>query len=129
MKRLKIFHIFLLSLFFLLFFTAFASAVDSTTQDKASNEASQQSVASAPDTAAQETPPVLNSPLIGHYDSNEAASKAVEKNLGFFSTRIKDKFSLWLGRSGKYLELMKDILKKKDVPEDMVFLSLIESGF
>ncbi len=70
-----------------------------------------------------------NSPAMPAYHTNEVASKAVEKNLGFFSTRIRDKFSLWLSRSGKYLELMKDILRKKDVPEDMVFLSLIESGF
>jgi membrane-bound lytic murein transglycosylase D len=133
MKRLKIFHIFSLSLLFLLFITAFASAADDTSQDKTVSDGAQQveqDAAPSPDTSVQETPaPVLNSPLVGHYDSNEAASKAVEKNLGFFSTRIKDKFSLWLSRSGKYLDLMKDILKKKDVPEDMVFLSLIESGF
>ncbi len=129
MQRLKIFHIFLFSLFLLFSFTAFASAADGAAQDKAGNEPSQQGGTPSPDAVAQEATPVLNSPLIGHYDSNEAASKAVEKNLGFFSTRIKDKFSLWLSRSGKYLELMKDILKKKDVPEDMVFLSLIESGF
>jgi len=70
-----------------------------------------------------------NSPAMPAYHANAVASKAVEKNLGFFSTRIRDKFSLWLSRSGKYLDLMKDILRQKDVPEDMVFLSLIESGF
>ncbi len=70
-----------------------------------------------------------NSSVIPASHTNEVASKAVAKNLGFFSTRIRDKFSMWLSRSGKYLELMKDILRKKDVPEDMVFLSLIESGF
>ncbi len=122
------FHIFSLSLFFLLVFAVFASAADNTTQDKAAEETAQQGVAPVPDNAVQPQP-VLHSPLVEHYDSNEVASKAVEKNLGFFSTRIKDKFSLWLGRSGKYLDLMKDILKKKDVPEEMVFLSLIESGF
>ena len=36
---------------------------------------------------------------------------------------------MWLSRSGKYVELMKEILKNKNVPEDIVFLSLIESGF
>ncbi len=47
----------------------------------------------------------------------------------FSATRIKERFSMWLSRSGKYLEMMKDILRKKDVPENIVFLSLIESGF
>jgi membrane-bound lytic murein transglycosylase D len=36
---------------------------------------------------------------------------------------------MYLSRSGKYLDVMKDILRKKDVPENIVFLSLIESGF
>ncbi len=63
------------------------------------------------------------------YDANGTASKAVEKSVGLFSLRIRDKFSLWLSRSGQYLDLMKGILRKKNVPEDIVFLSLIESGF
>ena len=63
------------------------------------------------------------------YNSNEVASKAVERNIGFFSNNIKERFSMWLSRSGKYLDMMKEILRKKDVPENIVFLSLIESGF
>jgi len=63
------------------------------------------------------------------YNSNEVASKAVQRNIGMFSINIKERFSMWLGRSGKYLELMKEILRQKDVPENIVFLSLIESGF
>ena len=63
------------------------------------------------------------------YNSNEVASKAVERNIGFFSNSIRERFSMWLSRSGKYIEMMKEILRKKDVPENIVFLSLIESGF
>ena len=63
------------------------------------------------------------------YNSNEVASKAVERNIGLFSNTIRERFSLWLSRSGKYLEMMKEILREKDVPENIVFLSLIESGF
>jgi len=63
------------------------------------------------------------------YNTNEVASKAVERNIGLFSNTIRDKFSLWLSRSGKYIEMMKDILRRKDIPENIVFLSLIESGF
>ncbi|OGW24569.1 MAG: hypothetical protein A2X59_03705 [Nitrospirae bacterium GWC2_42_7] len=72
----------------------------------------------------------INTPSSASYNnSNKIASKAVERNIGLFSIRIKDKFSLWLGRSGQYIDLMQDILRKKDIPEDIVFLSLIESGF
>jgi membrane-bound lytic murein transglycosylase D len=66
---------------------------------------------------------------ISDYSHNELAVKAVKRNISFFSEKIKEKFSLWLSRSGKYLDLMKGILKEKDVPEEIVFLSLIESGF
>ncbi len=67
--------------------------------------------------------------LIAAYQDNSVASAAVERNISLFSNRIRDRFALYLSRSGKYLEIMKDILRKKDVPEDIVFLSLIESGF
>ena len=67
--------------------------------------------------------------IVSDYSSNELAAGAVKRNITFFTERIRERFSLWLVRSGKYLELMKDILKEKNVPEDIVFLSLIESGF
>lgn len=68
-------------------------------------------------------------PAIAPYKSNPLAVKAVDHSIYLFSDRIKERFSLWLSRSGKYLELMKEILKNKNIPEDIVFLSLIESGF
>jgi membrane-bound lytic murein transglycosylase D len=62
-------------------------------------------------------------------DSNPVALSAVEKKISFFSNDIRDRFALYLSRSGKYLGLMKDILRENGLPEDMVFLALIESGF
>lgn len=70
-----------------------------------------------------------NASLIPPVDSNTVASRAVEKNVGLFSKRIKERFALYLSRSGQYLGLMQNILREKNVPEDIVFLSLIESGF
>ncbi|MDI6890417.1 MAG: transglycosylase SLT domain-containing protein [Thermodesulfovibrionales bacterium] len=69
-----------------------------------------------------------SSAILSDYNNNELAIKAVEKNIGLFQ-RMKERFSLWLSRSGKYIELMKEILKEKDIPEEIVFLPLIESGF
>lgn len=60
---------------------------------------------------------------------NESAIEAVKKHIFLFTGKIKEKFSLWLSRSGKYIELMKDILKQNNIPEEIVFLPLIESGF
>ncbi|MEW6215676.1 MAG: transglycosylase SLT domain-containing protein [Nitrospirota bacterium] len=67
--------------------------------------------------------------IVSDYSYNELAVEAVKKNIWLFTEKIKEKFSLWLSRSGKYLELMKGILKEKDIPEEIVFLPLIESGF
>ncbi len=76
-------------------------------------------------------PPLLekeNTALIP-YASNPVAARAVDRNISLFAERIKERFSLYLLRSGKYLELMKEILKGKNMPEDIAFLPLIESGF
>lgn len=67
--------------------------------------------------------------IVSDYSDNELAVEAVTKNVRLFSEKIRERFSIWLSRSGKYLELMKEILKKKDVPEEIAFLPLIESGF
>jgi len=67
--------------------------------------------------------------IVEDYSYNKTALEAVRRNVALFSDKIKERFSLWLSRSGKYLDLMKGILKEQNVPEDIVFLPLIESGF
>jgi membrane-bound lytic murein transglycosylase D len=53
----------------------------------------------------------------------------VEQFIQFFQTTLKNKFSNWLGRSARYIPSMKTVLKENGLPEDLVYLSLIESGF
>jgi membrane-bound lytic murein transglycosylase D len=67
--------------------------------------------------------------IVSDYSSNEVAVKAVEEQITLFTEKISKKFSLWLSRSGKYIELMKEILKGENIPEEIVFIPLIESGF
>jgi membrane-bound lytic murein transglycosylase D len=67
--------------------------------------------------------------VISDYSSNELAVKAVERNINLFTEKISKNFSLWLSRSGKYIDLMKEILKGQNIPEEIVFIPLIESGF
>jgi len=62
-------------------------------------------------------------------DTKENFIERVEKNIVLFSEKLKEKFSLWLSRSTKYIEKMKEILEEKGLPEDLVYLPLIESGF
>jgi len=49
--------------------------------------------------------------------------------LSYFQTRGKPSFSRWLSRSSRYIPMMKEILKERGMPEDLVYLAMIESGF
>jgi membrane-bound lytic murein transglycosylase D len=53
----------------------------------------------------------------------------VKKAIIYFQTIARDAFERYLQRSGKYIPLMVEILKQYDVPSDLVYLPLIESGF
>ena len=79
--------------------------------------------------SAKTVPSLQTTPVIAPYDNNVTASRAVDRSISLFTKTIRERFTLYLSRSGKYLNVMKDILRRKDVPEDIVFLSLIESGF
>jgi membrane-bound lytic murein transglycosylase D len=63
------------------------------------------------------------------YDVPIILNASVEAHIDYFNTRIRDKFELWLSRSGRYLPLMREIFRENNLPEDLVFVSLIESGF
>jgi membrane-bound lytic murein transglycosylase D len=52
----------------------------------------------------------------------------VEKNLSFFMGRGSHYIEQWLYLSGKYMPLMKRIFKEEGVPEELVYLSMPESG-
>ena len=53
----------------------------------------------------------------------------VEQYIHYFQTTIRHKFVTWLSRSEKYIPFMKNVLKEHGLPEDLVYMSLIESGF
>ncbi len=54
---------------------------------------------------------------------------SVEDHLEYFKTRGHDIFQLWLDRSARYIPVMKEIFKEKNLPEDLVYVAMIESGF
>ncbi|MBF0558830.1 MAG: transglycosylase SLT domain-containing protein [Nitrospirae bacterium] len=71
-----------------------------------------------------------NAPLNENsYASNETALKAIGKNVVLFKDKIKERFSVYLERSAKYIEIMKEVLREKKLPEELVFLPIVESGF
>lgn len=58
-----------------------------------------------------------------------ALNSKVEYFLYYFQTSGKPSFSRWLSRSSRYIPMMKEILKREGMPEDLVYLAMIESGF
>ena len=52
----------------------------------------------------------------------------VEQNISFFQGKGKHHFDRWLYLSGKYFPMMREIFRQEGAPEELVYLSMIESG-
>ncbi len=55
-------------------------------------------------------------------------NQQVENAIKFFQTRGRDQFEIWLKRYAVYYDLIIEILNEYSLPEELVFLALIESG-
>ena len=55
--------------------------------------------------------------------------KSVQRHIRFFNTSIRDRFEKWLVRLSRYRPLVENIFAEFDLPSDLVYLSLVESGF
>jgi membrane-bound lytic murein transglycosylase D len=53
----------------------------------------------------------------------------VEQFIQYFQTTARKVFSGWLARSERYIPFMRNVLKENGLPEDLVYMALIESGF
>ena len=63
------------------------------------------------------------------YDMPIEWNQRVENSIIYFQTVAREAFETYLKRSGKYKDLMQKILREKGLPEDLVWLCLVESGF
>jgi len=63
------------------------------------------------------------------YDIPVELNDQVSQYIRAFQGPLRSHFTLWLARSARYIPQMREILVREGVPEDTVFLSLIESGF
>lgn len=53
----------------------------------------------------------------------------VQKWINYFKGRGRPYMEQYLSRSGRYLPMMKNVLRENGLPEDLVYIALIESGF
>jgi membrane-bound lytic murein transglycosylase D len=71
----------------------------------------------------------VGSPETTVYDVPIEWNERVENAIIYFQTVARDAFETYMRRSGKYVDLMQSILKEKQLPLDLVWLCLVESGF
>jgi membrane-bound lytic murein transglycosylase D len=62
------------------------------------------------------------------YDVPVEMNEQVEAFIKYFQSSGRGVFTRWLERSGRYMPMFTEILKEKGLPEDLAYLSLIESG-
>src|SRR5437868_96040 len=67
--------------------------------------------------------------LRAKYDIPVELNDAVVAYIRFFQTDAREHFSKWLARSTRYMPMMRQILEQQGLPLDLVYLSMIESGF
>lgn len=56
-------------------------------------------------------------------------NRKVELALQYFQTKGRKVFTIWLTRLGKYEKLISKTLKEEGLPQELLYLSMIESGF
>ncbi len=86
--------------------------------------------ATTPKTASRAAPVVQD-----HFAEIERPSVPLVMNnrvqdwMDYFQGRGHERFERYLSRSGRYIPMMRKILRENGLPENLVYLSMIESGF
>lgn len=63
------------------------------------------------------------------FDFPVVINKQVEMYLNLFQNKQRKQFARWLERSGVYRSMMEKELESRNLPKDLVYLAMIESGF
>jgi membrane-bound lytic murein transglycosylase D len=62
------------------------------------------------------------------YEIPLETNEAVERWIEFFTERSRDRFATYLARAGRYEDMIRNRLRAADLPEDLLYLAMIESG-
>jgi membrane-bound lytic murein transglycosylase D len=73
--------------------------------------------------------PLLGSTDIQNFDIPIVFNDAVKYYVRYFTNEKRKVFGNWLRRSRRYVPIITEILRKNNMPEDLVYLAMIESGF
>ncbi|HEY7139212.1 MAG TPA: transglycosylase SLT domain-containing protein [Methylomirabilota bacterium] len=53
----------------------------------------------------------------------------VEALIDYFVAKDRERFGMWISRSGRYLPMIQRILRERGLPEELAYTAMIESGF
>jgi membrane-bound lytic murein transglycosylase D len=70
-----------------------------------------------------------DSPETLDFDVPIIRTSKIDKHVQFFSARIHDRFEVWLNRLERHRPMVERVFVEFNLPVDLVFLSLVESGF
>lgn len=68
-------------------------------------------------------------PAATTYNIPVVIDQTVQSHIHFFNTSIRNRFEQWLLRLSRYRPLVENIFAEFNLPSDLVYLSLVESGF
>ena len=74
-------------------------------------------------------PEVIYADAVVEYDFPITLNRQVQYYLDFFMGKHRKNFAVWLSRSGRYLPMIHEQLRAAGLPEDLVYLAMIESGY
>ena len=63
------------------------------------------------------------------WDLPVTRNESVETWIDFLKGRNHEKTHLWMERSGKYTPMIREQLRARGMPEDLIYLAFIESGY
>ncbi|WP_447601852.1 transglycosylase SLT domain-containing protein [Nitrospira sp. Nam80] len=82
---------------------------------------------------AEATEDVVTQAEDGHqnivYNVPVVMDPSVQGHIHYFNTSIRNRFEQWLVRLSRYRPLVHSIFSEFDLPSDLIYLSLVESGF
>ncbi len=103
---------------------------DSVEQYQGSAVSSSLPSSPTPDQVEEEEPPLLVGPgSLENFDIPIVFNDAVHYFIHFFTVEKRKVFTAWLRRSERYVPMIRVILRQHNLPEDLVYLAMIESGF
>lgn len=104
-------------------------------EDEASGRSLRDHAQAATDTSAEENEESIRDAFVHSPEELDELTvpvefkDAVDHYIAYFTTKKRKMFVSWLRRAKRYTPLLKKILSEHDLPEDLVYLAMIESGF